>query len=79
MFFANLIRLYGYILFARIIFSWFPVSRGGLMEQIYSVLYTITEPVLGPLRRAIPPIGGFDFSPLVAFFGLNILASIVSG
>lgn len=76
---ANLINLYSYVLFARIIFSWFPVSRGGIMEQIYSVLYTITEPVLGPLRRAIPPIGSIDISPLVAFFGLNILARIVAG
>lgn len=76
---ANLINLYSYVLFARIIFSWFPVSRGGVMEQIYSVLYTITEPVLGPLRRAIPPIGSIDISPLVAFFGLNILARIVAG
>ena len=43
-------------LFARIILSWFPVSPGGAMAQIFSVLYSITEPVLGPIRRAIPPV-----------------------
>ena len=40
-------------------------------------LYSITEPVLEPVRRAIPPMGGFDLSPLVVFFGLRILQGVL--
>ncbi len=76
---AQLIQLYGFLIFGRILLSWFPISRGGAMEAIYNVLHTVTEPVLGPLRRAIPPMGGFDFSPIVAILGLQLLASVVRG
>ena len=72
--FSQLIQLYIVAIFARIVLSWFPVSPGGPVATIYSFLYTITEPVLGPLRRVIPPLGGFDLSPIVAVIALQILA-----
>lgn len=76
-----IINAYLIALFARIILSWFPVSPGGAMAQIFSVLYTITEPVLGPVRRAIPPIGmggmGFDLSPIIVIIGTRILAGLL--
>jgi YggT family protein len=65
------------VLFARIILSWFPVNPGSGLASVYGVLYSITEPVLGPIRRVIPPLGmggmGLDLSPLVVFFGITIL------
>ena len=36
-------------------------------------LYSVTEPVLAPLRRVIPPIGGFDISFIVLFFAIQII------
>ncbi|HEX4906232.1 MAG TPA: YggT family protein [Acidimicrobiales bacterium] len=76
-----LIDAYLIALFARIILSWFPVSPGGAMAQIFSLLYSITEPVLGPIRRAIPPIGmggmGFDLSPIIVIIGTRILAGLL--
>lgn len=75
----NLIRLYSLVIFGRIILSWFPISRGSPMESIYSALYAVTEPVLGPVRRALPPLGGFDLSPIVVIFGLQLLGSLVVG
>jgi YggT family protein len=76
-----LLNLYLILLFARIILSWFPVSPGGAMAQIFSFLYTITEPVLGPIRRAIPPIGmggmGFDLSPIIVIVGVRVLAGVL--
>ena len=78
---CSLLNLYLILLFARIILSWFPVSPGGAMAQIFSFLYTVTEPVLGPVRRAIPPIGmgnmGFDLSPIIVIFGVEIIQSVV--
>jgi YggT family protein len=49
------------------------------MESIYSGLYTVTEPVLGPVRRALPPLGGFDLSPIVVIFGLQLLSRVIAG
>jgi YggT family protein len=77
---CTILDLYLIALFARIILSWFPISPGGFMAQAFSFLYTITEPVLGPVRRAIPPIGGaFDISPIVVLLGIQILSGLVLG
>ena len=80
---CSLLNLYLILLFARILLSWFPVSPGGAMAQIFSFLYTVTEPVLGPVRRAIPPIGmggmGFDLSPIIVIFGVEIVERVVFG
>jgi len=69
------------VMFARIILSWFPVEPGSGMASVYGVLYAITEPVLGPIRRVLPPMGmggmGLDLSPLVVFFGITILQRII--
>ncbi len=70
-------------MFARVILSWFPIAPGSAMAGVYSFLYAITEPVLGPIRRLIPPMGmggmGLDLSPIIVFFGLTILRSILCG
>ena len=76
-FLPTLITLYSFCIFGRIILSWFPISRGSPMESISSGLYSITEPVLGPVRRALPPLGGFDLSPIVVIFGLQLLSSAI--
>jgi YggT family protein len=75
---AQLIQLYIFAIFARIVLSWFPVSPGGPMASIFSFLYTITEPVLGPVRRIIPPLGPIDISPIVVVIGLQLVASAVT-
>lgn len=76
---ARLIDLYVLVIFARILLSWFPISRGGAMESIYNAVYSVTEPVLGPVRRALPPMAGFDFSPIVVVIGLQVLSSVIVG
>lgn len=72
-----LLQVYFVVLIARIILSWFPVQPGTTMASIASVLYDLTEPVLGPVRRMIPSIGMLDLSPLVVFFGLQILQQVI--
>ncbi len=76
---ARLVDLYGLLIFGRVILSWFPISRGGAMESIYNVLYSVTEPVLGPVRRSLPAMGGFDISPIVVILGLRLLGSVLAG
>ena len=78
---CRLLQLYLIVMFARIILSWFPVNPGSGMATVYGFLYSITEPVLGPIRRVIPPLGaggmGIDLSPIVVFFGITILQSAI--
>ena len=72
-----IVTAYMVVLFARAIFSWFPVRPGTPMASIYSVLLDLTEPVLAPLRRVIPPAGMFDLSFMVLFLALFILRGAV--
>ena len=72
---AQLLNIYAIVIIARILLSYFPVSRGGAMESIYNAIYSITEPVLGPVRRALPAFGMFDLSPMVVIIGLRLLSS----
>lgn len=64
-------------LLGRIVLSWFPSSGPGPLESIRRVLFMVTEPVLGPIRRLLPMvrIGGMalDLSPLVVFIAIEII------
>jgi YggT family protein len=73
----QLLSLYLIAVFGRVILSWFPLSPNGPMSGVYGFLYTITEPVLGPVRRIMPPLGGLDLSPIVVLFGIQILSSAI--
>ena len=74
---CQLINLYIIVLFARIILSWFPLQPGGLGAQVFSLTYSVTEPVLGPVRRMMPAVGMFDLSPIVVIIGSRIICSIL--
>jgi YggT family protein len=76
-FICQLITVYYVVLFGRIILSWFPLQPGTALASIASILYQLTEPVLGPVRRLIPSIGMIDISPIIVFFGLQILQNAV--
>ena len=69
--------LYLIAIFARIVLSWFPISPDSPFASIFSFLYTITEPVLGPIRRLLPPMGiggmGLDLSPIIVILGLQLV------
>lgn len=78
---CQLLLAYLILIFARIICSWFPIAPDSTLASIYAFLHTVTEPVLGPLRRVIPPMGmggmGLDLSPLIVIFGITILRSVI--
>jgi YggT family protein len=61
----------------RVLMSWFPIRPGTAAGSIYVLVRDLTEPVLAPLRRVIPPIGMIDVSPIVAFVGLVILQRVL--
>ena len=72
-----LISVFYIVLLARIILSYFPLRPGTPMASIAGVIHEITEPIMGPVRRVIPRVGMFDFSPIVVFIGLRILQGAI--
>lgn len=65
-------QIYVLVLFARAILSWFPYSHDSPLNPIRRIVFRLTEPVLAPFRRIIPPVGMFDLSFLVAFLVVEI-------
>ena len=59
----------------RAVLSWFPVSRD---NPFVEVVYQVTEPLLGPLRRVVPSLGFVDITPLVALLLLQVIQMVVA-
>ncbi len=62
-------------IFARVIVSWFSPSP---TNRLVIILYQVTEPFLAPLRRIIPRVGMFDFTPFVAIIILRLIVSLLT-
>lgn len=77
----GLFTVFYVVLTARILLSWFPVPPGGLLADIIDVLYSLTEPLLAPIRKIIPPIPlgtmYMDLSPLILMLLLNFLRGLL--
>ena len=70
-----LLTILGFAIIIRALLSWVSVDPYNPLVQI---LFQITEPILAPLRRIIPPIGGMmDISPIVALIILQVLQAII--
>lgn len=69
-----LFQVYTLMLFVRIISSWVPEWRESKVVQFVAFY---TDPYLDLFRRFVPPLGGIDFSPILAFISLSILESIL--
>lgn len=73
-----LLQLYRYILLARALISWIPNIDP--YHPAVQFLYSLTEPILDPIRKLVPPLGGMmDISLIVAFFGIIILEQLLRG
>ena len=65
-----------FLIFIRAILSWFPIDPSG---PIVRGVFSVTEPVLEPLRRVLPRIGMIDLAPMVAMILLFAVARILRG
>ena len=72
----GLLSIYLLLIIIRIIFSWGMVSY---TNRVMKFLVDVTEPLLGPLRRMIPPLGSLDISPLVAMIIIWLFQAAVAG
>ena len=66
--------LYSLAFIARALLSWFRISH---YHPVARFLIQITEPLLAPLRRYIPPVGGLDFTPMVALLILWLVEQLL--
>jgi YggT family protein len=78
MFLGNLIELvllaFTLLIFGRVILSWVdPVGR----SQLGSFVFAATEPILAPVRRALPRTGAIDLSPLIVLLVLTVLLRLL--
>lgn len=71
-------RVLTFFIIARALLSWFrPQGYNKLYHDIERGLELLTDPVMDPIRRVLPPVGpGIDFTPLVAIFLLSIIESL---
>jgi YggT family protein len=70
-------QIYLLILLVRAVLSWFPYSPDSPLNPVRRVVFTLTEPVLAPFRRIIPPVGMLDLSFLVAFIAVYVVVNFV--
>jgi len=62
-------------IFVRVIISWVPNLK--LPFGLGDFVWNVSEPILGPIRRAIPFLGGIDLSPFIAFLLIQITTSLL--
>jgi len=72
---VNFLQIYSYIVLGRVLLTWFP--NIDWYQQPWATIAQLTDPYLDLFRRFIPPLGGFDLSPIVALFLLNIAKAAV--
>ncbi len=70
-----IVKLFFYAILTNVIMSWLaPTSR----SPVTSILYTLTEPFMRPARRMLPPISGFDLSPIVVMVVLQLVIILLA-
>ena len=71
---VTLIDVYSFVILIAVILSWVPVNR---RHPLIAILHGLTEPVLAPIRRVLPPMGGLDLSPMVLLILLQLLKRLL--
>jgi YggT family protein len=78
----NVIDIYTWVVIASAIMSWLVAFgvvnvRNQFIRVIVDLLFRVTEPVLRPIRRLLPNLGGVDISPVILLLGLFFLRSLL--
>ena len=66
--------MYSFVVLGAVLISWIQLPPS---SPVVRFLHTATEPVLAPIRRVLPDMGGLDFSPLVLLIGLQLLRGLL--
>jgi YggT family protein len=69
-----LIELYSLVLLASVLLSWLPLDPD---NPFVRAIRAVTEPVLEPIRRVLPPVAGLDLSPMLLLLALQLLQRVL--
>lgn len=77
-----LIHIYIFVIVLHIAVSWLIVFKvldldNPQARNLVNLLQKLTDPVMKPVQKYIPPIGGIDLTPVVVIIGLQILISVI--
>ncbi len=75
---STIIHLYNYVLIAWLVLSWLTAfgivnSHQPLVQRANFVLFRLTDPLLRPIRKYMPDLGGIDISPIILILLLNFI------
>ena len=80
-FLANFVQILTTILWVallvRVVLSWFQIGPDSPIYPIANIAHQLTEPILAPIRRVLPNMGMFDFSPIVAFLLITLVQRLL--
>ena len=77
------LHLYTWLIIASAILSWLMAfnvvnRRNDVVRDVWDFLHRVTEPVLAPIRRILPNLGGIDISPIILLLGIFFLQRIIA-
>jgi YggT family protein len=73
-FLARIIDLYSLVVLVAVILSWLQLDR---RNPLVTITHALTEPVLAPIRKILPVMGGLDLSPMLLLIALQILKGLL--
>jgi YggT family protein len=81
-FISYLITLYTYVIIANVILSWLMAfgvinAYNPIVRSIWQALNAVTEPLLAPIRKFMPNMGGIDLSPIILLLACYFVQSVV--
>jgi YggT family protein len=81
-FISYLITLYTWVVIASVILSWLMAfnvvnAYNPFVRTLWNALNAVTEPLLRPIRRMMPDLGGIDLSPIILLLGCYFVQSVV--
>ncbi len=68
-----LLQLASLVFLARALLSWFPIRPGSSFYPVWRLIHQVTDPVIVPIRRILPPMGGLDLSVFLVIIGINVV------
>ena len=78
----TILSLYTYVIIAMVVMSWLLAFgiiniNNQFVRQAQYIIFRLTEPVLGPIRRILPDLGGIDLSPIVVLLGIFFVRNLI--
>jgi len=71
-----LLDAYTFVLLVSVVLSWIRLSP---LNPVVRIVTTLTEPALAPIRKVMPDMGGFDLSPMVLLFAIQMVKRLLGG